>query len=291
MYKNVYLIVNPASGADFPILAVANRVFKKHKVNWEVFVTHKRGDAEKFARSAMLNNTDIVIAYGGDGTIMEVARGLATSDIPLMVVPGGTANVLAKDLAIPQSPLAALELIDPTLHKVIKLDTFTCNGKPYLIRINAGVFADFIIKTKRKTKDTFGSFAYALTMLTNMDKKESRYKMIVDGKKLTWTGVGLMIANIGSIGFGGMSVFTEIEAEDGSLDVILLKDTDVATLTSFAADVVLKRHATTLKHTKGKKISLVIEPSQLLVFDDEKGKGNSLEVEIVPRSLNVIVPK
>lgn len=63
--------------------------------------------AHELARAAVENGADVVFACGGDGTINEVMNGLAQSQVPLGILPGGTANILARELRLPLSPVRA----------------------------------------------------------------------------------------------------------------------------------------------------------------------------------------
>ena len=76
-YKKIHVVINPASGQNQPILNVLNDVFHKAGVEWDVSITHKGGDATRQAKAAAESGVDLVAAYGGDGTQMEVANGLA----------------------------------------------------------------------------------------------------------------------------------------------------------------------------------------------------------------------
>src|SRR4051794_19444696 len=108
---NVFVIINPASGQDRPILGILNRVFHAAGINWEVGLTKQSGDALRMAREAVIAGADVVAVYGGDGTVMEVATGLSGSDVPLAIFPGGTANVMAVELGIPGALEEAVALV------------------------------------------------------------------------------------------------------------------------------------------------------------------------------------
>ena len=93
MAKHIHVVINPASGQDQPILNTINDVFRECGVSWDISVTQQSGDARRFAETAVANGADVVAGYGGDGSVMEVAQGLMGTDIPLAILPGGTANL------------------------------------------------------------------------------------------------------------------------------------------------------------------------------------------------------
>jgi diacylglycerol kinase (ATP) len=81
-YKRIQVIINPAAGGDKPILNVLNDVLQPAGVDWDISLTHKGGDGTRLAREAAAAGVDLVAAYGGDGTQMEVANGLLGSGVP-----------------------------------------------------------------------------------------------------------------------------------------------------------------------------------------------------------------
>ena len=99
-YPKVHVVINPAAGQDEPILNVLNDVFHAAGVDWENSLTHKSGDATRLAAEAAASGVDLVAAYGGDGTQMEIANGLLGTGVPQAILPGGTGNAMAHDLGI-----------------------------------------------------------------------------------------------------------------------------------------------------------------------------------------------
>lgn len=88
---------------------VHRRLARGHDV--EVVETNRRGHATRFAHDAARRGVDIVIGYGGDGTLNEVATGIAGTDTALGVLPGGSTNVFARTLGMPNDPVAAADLL------------------------------------------------------------------------------------------------------------------------------------------------------------------------------------
>ena len=86
---------------------VHRRLARGHDV--EVVETNRRGHATRFALDAARQGFDVVIGYGGDGTLNEVATGIAGSDTALGVLPGGSTNVFARTLGLPNDPVDAAD--------------------------------------------------------------------------------------------------------------------------------------------------------------------------------------
>jgi hypothetical protein len=101
MARRLYAVVNPAAGQPKPVLHTLNSVCGAAGVNWAVSVTRKSGDAIRFAQKALAEGFDVVAAFGGDGTVMEVASALMGGEVPVAILPGGTANVMSTELRIP----------------------------------------------------------------------------------------------------------------------------------------------------------------------------------------------
>ena len=106
------VIVNPIAGPGRSrtigaCVDLAKSVFATHQYDAEVLVTTGPDDAIRFAKGAVANHADVVVAWGGDGTVNGAASGVAGTGIPLAIIPGGSGNGLARDLTIPFDPALA----------------------------------------------------------------------------------------------------------------------------------------------------------------------------------------
>lgn len=111
--KKATLIYNPIAGRhrarrEKEIRKAAD-VLGRAGIAVQLAPTTGPGAAEDLARAATHQGSDLVLACGGDGTINEVINGLAPSQVPLGVLPGGTANILGKELKLPHNPVRAAE--------------------------------------------------------------------------------------------------------------------------------------------------------------------------------------
>lgn len=161
--KSALIIGNPASGrAAKDKLALAARVLESQGVKTVIRLTSKRGDAEAFAREAVKNAPDAVIAAGGDGTMNEVANGLALSGVTAGFLPLGTVNVLASELGIPRDIEAAAMNIASSAPKELTLGRISFEGKNryFVLMAGAGFDAAAVYNVSLGIKKFSGRFAY-----------------------------------------------------------------------------------------------------------------------------------
>lgn len=117
------------------------------------------GDAEQFAREAALDGSaEIVVAAGGDGTINEVANGLAGSDVPLGVIPTGTANVLAIEIGLPRSSEALGMLLLTGVPR--RIGAGRVNKRFFLLWVGAGFDGRLVHAIDPLIKRKFGKLAF-----------------------------------------------------------------------------------------------------------------------------------
>ncbi|HEU5318721.1 MAG TPA: diacylglycerol kinase family protein [Chloroflexota bacterium] len=297
-YNRIAVIVNPAAGQDRPILGVMNRAFHAAKVDWDVFITKKAGDAADFTRRAVEERYPVVAVYGGDGTVGEVASALVGSDVPLAIFPGGTANVMSVELGIPSDLEEACALVFSGAGKARPLDVgriqITGQGERYfLLRVGVGFEAEMVEGADRQLKSRFGTLAYALSGLQALrDPPMARYTLTLDGELREIQGMTCIIANTGSVGRTNLTLAPTIDVGDGLLDVIVVRRGDLPSLLSVAAKVLTGGDpAEPLQHWQARRIRVEVDPPQAVTLDGEMVEVAPLDVEVVPAALRVIVPR
>lgn len=290
--QKVALVINPASGQDFPILAVANRFFHDHSIEWIPYITQKAEDAEQFTHDAIAQAVDVVVAYGGDGTIMEIARGLMQSSLPLAILPGGTANVIAKEFTIPLQVEKALDVLLEDNHQLYAIDTFTANGILNLLRANTGFFADIVAQAPRSAKDSMGYWAYVFSGFKQMNNiPPAQYNLQLDNQEaISLEGMGVIVTNLAHMGMFDWKYHPSISHRDGMLDVLVLSEATLASLTTLATESLAKQFPSVLSHYQAKKLHLTVPKDHTVVLDDETVVFRDVEFEIRPQSLQLLVP-
>jgi YegS/Rv2252/BmrU family lipid kinase len=288
-FKRVHVIINPAAGQDKPILGVMNKAFQSAGVDWDVSLTKKAGDAYHFAHAAA-PEADVIAVYGGDGTVMEVANALGGTDVPMAILPGGTANVMSVELGISADLAQALSLICGDAGRIRTVDMGRVRDQKFMLRLGIGYWAEITKNAARESKNQLGNLAYILTAIQQLGKiKSARYRIKLDGNLVKVEGVACMIANSGSIGLPGLKFSKTMDVSDGLLDVLVIRAADVSTLLSLAASTM--GVVDNLLHWQAREIELITDPPQSIECDGEILDPTPVSVSIIPRSLKVIVPK
>lgn len=285
-FKRVHVIVNPAAGRDKPILNVLNRVFY-NKIDWDISITRRSGDAFNFAQAAVKDGADIVAALGGDGTVMEVASALMGTDIPLAIFPGGTANVMSIELGIPWLLADAAKLILSENVKVWSIDVGLVGEEKFLLRLGIGFEAKMVNNADRATKDRFGQLAYTLSSIqtARTDFTNATYRITVDGETHEATGFSCMVANSVNIGLLGVGFAANARVDDGLLDVLLLRQSANQTPGQPVSP------DPSIMHWQGREIAVESDPPQPVISDGESIGDTPVSARVLPGMLKVLVPK
>jgi len=173
--QDALLIYNLTSGRKrhrrFAEIEQAVRILKEAGIRTELAPTTGPGTATKIARQAVEQQRGMVIACGGDGTINEIVNGLAKSNVPMALLPAGTANILAKELGIPWDIPHASRLISSGTLRRIALgiavptdgnasDAMPRDGRYFLSVAGAGPDGAVVNGVHADLKKSTGVFAY-----------------------------------------------------------------------------------------------------------------------------------
>ena len=144
--------------------------------------TDAPGHATEIVRSFLPSGLDVVVVCGGDGTISEVACGLAGSGVPLGILPGGTSNVLARELGIPLDLDQATELLFDGEARAVRL--FLANERPFLLWTGIGLDARIMGRMIPFLKRWLGRTGIFFTVAKEFFRYEfPRLEVTVDGER------------------------------------------------------------------------------------------------------------
>ena len=171
-----------------------------------------------------------VVAAGGDGTVSSVAYALRYKNVPMLAYPAGTANLIAQNLQMPDTPGALAELVLAGHAVRVDLGELTVRDQKHGFAMLAGAGADAsMIKESEELKPRFGVLAYVMSAMRQVNPKKTFFHMVVDGEPRSIEGIGVMVANFGKANFG-LPITNDISPSDGKFTVVVLKAGNVLQL-------------------------------------------------------------
>ena len=292
--RNIHIIVNPASGKKESTLPMITASMKGAGIQWEASITHQAGDAIRFAKAAVKKGVDALAVYGGDGTLMEAVSGLIGSEIPLVILPGGSGNVLATELGIPTDLKEACTLLSHGPLETKTIDVGQFDDRYFIVGISLGFAADVIKGAGRETKNKIGIFAYFLSAVAALHKtKKAVYHLKIDGQEHEVQGLTCIIANTGNFGFSKISFDKHIDVSDGFLDVVVVRKANLGLFKHMVVTLLKRERPDNLElvsHWQGKDISVSSSPKQMVQCDGELIETIPLHVKVIPGAIKVLVP-
>ncbi len=219
-----FVICNPKAGNGLALKAgeMVKSAISSRGIYYEFALTDAPGHATQLARDAAAQGFDLVIAVGGDGTASEAARGLYGSRTALGIVPAGTGNDFIKTIGTPKDPEEAVAFILSGEPRAT--DAGEINGKLFLNEVGTGfdvTVLDYALKAKKYAR---GILPYLCGVVMAIFRfKPIRLTYAIDGGETVTEDVLVCgVANGGVIG-GGIPIAPQASAEDGLLDLVLVK--------------------------------------------------------------------
>jgi len=290
MTKKIHVVINPVSGQPQPILNQINDVLYPAGAQWDVSITQKSGDATRFARQAIADGAEVVGAYGGDGTIMEVARAVQGSDVPMAILPGGTANLMSLELGISRDLTQAVQIMLDPDSVVRHVDMGQVGDLHFMMRVGLGYDAEKVRLADRELKDRWGIMAYSIAGLKALKNIPMvHYRITVDGVEIKTDGKTCLIDNAGNLGLPGLSASPLTSVSDGLLDVTVVRDNSISSFIA-VGDQILGREPNpdALKHWQGCDIHIDSDPPQILQVDGEIWGQTPVSIKVLPGVLPIL---
>ena len=238
------LIANPGAGkeVDAPsLLEQAVRCLTDYGIKVDVAYASPKKESLIIAKRAVKKGYKIVIAMGGDGTIGEVIRGIAGSDVTLGVIVGGTMNDIAASLGIPEDVEAACALIAKGDTRELDLGQIkTRKHKKFyffmvtVIGLTAALYPDVKKIPKGKIKSKFVSLKDAIVTLVKYEAKPEILLTFDDESKIKVDTMLVTVANTPLIASKNL-VAPDASLQDGLFDISVFPDYSKAEVLSYFA--------------------------------------------------------
>ncbi len=287
-------IVNPVSGRPGTRARRRARLeafLTRHQLDAQVLVSLRPGHAVELARSAVEEGAGLVVSVGGDGTINEVASMLVGREAHFAIIPCGSGNGLARDLAIPRGFDQALDLLLDARVRVI--DSGTVNGLPFFNV--AGFGFDAVVGERfNRCSGTRGLASYLRIGLAALVTTPTEPLVIEPEGGPSERMPSFMTAIANSTQYGNNArIAPRASLDDGKLDVVVVQSRNLFR----AVWLGLRAFAGTIDRANG--VRTLRAPAFILrrtaaapihVDGEVHVCPPTIEVRVVPRSLRVLVP-
>lgn len=230
--RKIAVIVNPASGGSEAPLRELNEALSPFAST--IQVTQMADDGIRFCREAVSGGVDLVIVYGGDGTISQVLEGLDGTGIPLLVLRGGTGNLIADELDLPFGIPETLALFAGGEFWARPVDLGIINQTTcFVLRCGCGLEVMALRETVQEGKSDWGKLAYVGGLLKALSGQEPiDFRIWIDDatEPVEESAIALTVANAGRIGAGALLISPTVSMSDGLLDVCLIEKAALKTV-------------------------------------------------------------
>lgn len=220
--KQLLLLICKTSGSQEDVLPGLKKVLDKSPFTYD----HKKVNKPPELRSIIkksINNYNAIAVYGGDGSITSSIQALAGSQTKLIILPGGTANIIASDLNLPTDVPNILTMYTENRYKIKHYDIATANEQLFVLDMHSGWWTEAIKSTTRETKKRLGPFAYGLSAIKQLPRQEKRsYEFKLKGKTHRFKAHTMLVANQGFQNFLGVPLFPH-KHRYGSVQIAVIR--------------------------------------------------------------------
>ena len=295
---DLFAIVNPLSGAGAHADAATERSalllrrFAAAGIRGVVHVTERRGHATELAARGVAQGARVVIAWGGDGTINEVASVLTGTSTALAVIPAGSGNGFARELGLPWKPDAAIDVAIGGRDRTI--DAGEIDGR--LFFNIAGIGVDAVIAEQFNEQGRLGRRGmgpYIRIGLRECFRYEGRhYAVTLDGERIAARALLIAFANGREYG-NRIRLAPRARMDDGKLEALVVDDRPPVLRLLAARHLALGTADRAPRITHRSIASAVVETDGEILYhvDGEIGRTRDrIEVGIRPGALHVRIP-
>jgi diacylglycerol kinase (ATP) len=297
------MILNPASSAgrtarQWPEIA---RRAKAHGLQVEVRLTERRGHATEIAREAARQGMPLVLAVGGDGTVSEVADGLAgaTEGTELAILQRGSGCDIMRTFGIPKDADRALEIAASAPARTIDMGRVeyvgrdgTAHGRHFVNIASAGLTGVAADRVNRSGKPLGATVAFAWAAIATFARyRNSTFRVEIDGERLEQVCNNVIVGNCRYFA-GGMKILPDADPSDGLFDVLVWGDVSKLDLALNLHKLYRGTHVGHPKATirRARRVTVTPESALPIEVDGEQPGLTPASFEIVPSALRLRAP-
>ena len=268
----------------------AREIFESAGHDVEVIPTPGPNTAGDLARRAVENGAALVLAAGGDGTLNEVAGGMIGSNVPLGVLPAGTANVLAHETGMPTNPVKAARCLASWEPR--RIAAGRVNGRPFLLMAGVGLDAHVVYHIDAGLKSAVGKAAYWISAFSLVGRELEEFEVTVDGARRICSFA--LVSRVRNYG-GDLEIARRTSLLDDQFEVVLFEGRKAARYLKYFVGVAARRLAGMEGVTllRAGRVDLCCPESRKVYVqvDGEYAGRLPATIEIVPDALTLLLPR
>jgi diacylglycerol kinase (ATP) len=294
--KRAAIIYNPVARGLSRRLHLLQRtiaLLARQGIEATLISTNGPGTAGVQTRQLIESGCDLIIVAGGDGTINEAADGMLRTAVPLAVLPGGTANVLAHEMGLPINlHRAAMRIgsLSPCRIAVGRAQIGQSERRSFLSMAGAGLDAAIVAGLNYDLKAATGKFAYYAAGFAHLFRPTPEFEVIVDGKRFEASFA--LVSRVRNYG-GDLEIARGASLLRDDFQVVLFRGTLRVHYVPYLAGIVLKRvhrmNGCTVMHARS-VICHANDPQVYVQLDGELAGTLPIKAEIVPDALTLLAP-
>lgn len=292
---HITFIVNPKSGASSGkrVFRIFQKYLRAQGYSLQPHPTTSLDDAYGLAVAACKDpECSMVIVTGGDGTVRKVVHGMVGSSKPLMIIPGGTENLLASELGFDERVTTLINTFEGAYTR--PLDLCTINGNSFTCVAGFGFDGEVVERVCRRREGHIDYFDYADPLWQTFWHYRFRPLCVtLDGQEI-FNGPGLAFVGNVSRYATGLQILRHADFGDGLLDVCIYKCAHRPHLVKHSLMTIFKRHAKCrdVIYRQGKVVTVTSPYASVKTeVDGDPGPGLPAEIRIIPQAISVMVPR
>ncbi len=294
-HRRILAVVNPVAGPRGSQRAARDLRERASRLGVDLDVVETRADFDGAQAVDSVEGHagyDCYLVLGGDGTVMEVAGAAMRDDLPLAIIPRGTANAVAWHFGIPFDVGQALRVAMDG--RPLRIDMARTGDRDFLIMAGLGYDAAIIRDATRSLKRRFGFLAYLYAALKNVGRRPNTFRIHLDDRPaIRVRGVSAVVTNIGTLA-GNLRLVRQVDPRDGRLDVIVVSMQNFGDFFRLVFWGILGKleQDPRVRYYQASRVRLECRPAAPLEIDGDSvpEPHRELVAEVLPRALTLMVP-
>jgi diacylglycerol kinase (ATP) len=282
------VILNPTAGSPENVRSWQQRV-ESLAGDCPVRVTSHSGEGAALARRAVEDGFTRIVAAGGDGTVSQVANGLAGSAATLGVLPMGSVNVFAMELGLPLFNLQRCwEIIEEGNVRLVDLPS--ANGKYFVQLAGVGLDAQVVKETSLAFKRSFGPLSYLISAAQIAARQPP--KLFIESEHTSVKEGSFVLVGNGRLYGGPFPFFKHAVSDDGLFDVVVFTRLGYLEIVKYLQDVIFSSDIKVpeIEYFQTRQLRITSEQEVPLELDGELAGNCPVDFQIREKELRVLAP-